>query len=160
MGHILRITGNDVLKTYFQIPFETSFTKQIRVYVRLPVTPSIPFFYSYDASLMGEISLEEFLLRVQKIPTPTSIGGYARFGLNGNDVHVSLARANLSATTTDVQYHSGTHLYPTIFFLQPLPGWPPTLKSNIGVGSSQNVVVLENVDLNRYGAAFSYSWRN
>ncbi len=161
MTRKLKFTGCNDLATFFEIPFQTRVGKEIRCRITLPVVPSIPSFFMYDSNLKGNIPLADFMGAVQRIPTPTRIGGYLQFSLNSNgEVVTRLTRALLGASTSGLTYTSAGSLYSMLFFSRwRTDGWPPVWEGNIGSGAGTSVTVLDNPNLSRGGGGLRFTWR-
>lgn len=155
----LNFTGNDYLRTYFSIPYNTATTKRIRVQVRFSVTPSIPSLYVYNEALVGNVSLDDFWAATQTMQTPSQATGYVQFSLDqSGNLTASINRAMLSVSTFDL-YAGSSGLYPNFYFLKAgrSTSGTPVVVTNIGGG--QNVVVVENTDLSRsVVGGFSFTW--
>lgn len=162
MAQILNFTGSNGLGAHFEIPFQTSLTKEVRCRVTLPVTPSIPSFFMYNADLVGEIPLADFMANVARIPAPTAIEGYLQFSIGTNgEITARITRPNFSVNTSGLTYTSSGRLYSLLFYNRWIGGgWPPVWEGNINPSAGTKVTILDNPNLSSSGGGgLRFTWR-
>lgn len=108
MAHILKIRGDGDLRTQFNLSGSSS-NKTLRVLAILPVSPSIPYFYSTEEMFGFYGSVAEFYEQARRVATPTSVSAYIEFANVNGVIRASLTRSRLQAVGS--YYHTTSGRY-------------------------------------------------